>query len=65
MQKRCCYGTFHGWILALKLAVERRAAGIISLATPIFLTSRKSALAVILQYFIIHSQEAQNKSPRY
>ncbi|KRE49256.1 carboxylesterase [Paenibacillus sp. Soil724D2] len=41
-----------GGLLALKLAVERHAAGVISLATPIFLTSRKSALAVLLQYFI-------------
>ncbi|OCT16081.1 carboxylesterase [Paenibacillus pectinilyticus] len=40
-----------GGLLALKLAVERRTAGIISLATPIYLTSRKSALAVLVQYF--------------
>ncbi|WNR44840.1 alpha/beta hydrolase [Paenibacillus roseipurpureus] len=41
-----------GGLLALKLAGERAAAGVISLATPIFLHSRKSAWAVILQYFI-------------
>lgn len=41
-----------GGLLALKLAGERSAMGIISLATPIYLTSRKSALAVVLQYFI-------------
>jgi carboxylesterase len=34
------------------VVMERRAAGVISLATPIFLTSRKSAMAVLLQYFI-------------
>ncbi|WP_246362844.1 alpha/beta hydrolase [Paenibacillus alba] len=41
-----------GGLLALKLAVERRAAGVISIATPIFLSSRKTVLAGFLQYFI-------------
>ncbi|BFT68833.1 alpha/beta hydrolase [Paenibacillus sp. P36] len=49
-----------GGLLALKLAVERQVAGVISLATPIFLTSRKSALAVIMQYFIKYI----NKKPK-
>ncbi|WP_189015441.1 alpha/beta hydrolase [Paenibacillus marchantiophytorum] len=41
-----------GGLLALKLAVERRTAGVVSIATPIFLASRKTVLAVLLQYFI-------------
>lgn len=49
-----------GGLLALKLAVERQVAGVVSLATPIFLTSRKSALAVIMQYFIKYI----NKKPK-
>ncbi|MGG1554915.1 alpha/beta hydrolase [Paenibacillus ferrarius] len=41
-----------GGLLALKLAAERRTAGVISLAAPLRLRSRKSALAAVLQYFI-------------
>lgn len=50
-----------GGLLALKLAVERRVAGVISLATPIFLTSRKSALAILLQYFIKYIDKKPKK----
>ncbi|MDD9270899.1 alpha/beta hydrolase [Paenibacillus sp. GCM10023248] len=49
-----------GGLLALKLAVERQVAGVISLATPIYLTSRKSALAFVVQYFVKYI----NKKPR-
>jgi carboxylesterase len=41
-----------GGLLALKLAAERQVDGVISLAAPIYLWSRKTALAVLLQYFI-------------
>lgn len=60
MQNVVVMGHSMGGLLALKLAVERQVAGVVSLATPIFLTSRKSALAVIVQYFIKYI----NKKPR-
>ncbi|MCZ8522208.1 MULTISPECIES: alpha/beta hydrolase [Paenibacillus] len=41
-----------GGLLALKLAMERPLAGVVSLAAPIFLASRKTILAVLLQYFV-------------
>jgi carboxylesterase len=41
-----------GGLLALKLAIERTVDAVVSLATPIFLTSNKTALAVLLQYFL-------------
>ncbi|WP_261807806.1 carboxylesterase [Paenibacillus sp. N3.4] len=52
-----------GGLLALKLAVERRAAGIISLATPIFLTTRKTVLAVLLQYVIKYLEKKPTDIP--
>lgn len=47
-----CIGHSMGGLLALKLAMERPVEGVVSLATPIYLTSRKPALAVLLQHFI-------------
>ncbi|MDF2958340.1 MAG: carboxylesterase [Paenibacillus sp.] len=41
-----------GGLLALKLSMERKVEGIVSLATPIFLMSRKTVFAVLLQYFM-------------
>jgi carboxylesterase len=41
-----------GGLLALKLASERQVDGIVSLATPIYLTRWKTALALLLQYFV-------------
>ncbi|UUZ91099.1 alpha/beta fold hydrolase [Paenibacillus sp. P25] len=41
-----------GGLLALKLSMERRLDGVVSLASPIFLTSRKIMLAVLLQFFM-------------
>ncbi len=41
-----------GGLLALELAMKRRLDGVVSLAAPIYLSSRKTALALLLQYFI-------------
>ncbi|MCZ8513936.1 alpha/beta fold hydrolase [Paenibacillus filicis] len=41
-----------GGLLALKLSMDRKLDGVISLASPVFLTSRKTILAVLLQFFI-------------
>jgi carboxylesterase len=54
-----------GGLLALKLAVERKVDGLITLATPIYLSSRKTALAGLLQYFVRYIDKrpsAQNTS---
>ncbi|MDR6555013.1 carboxylesterase [Paenibacillus qinlingensis] len=50
-----------GGLLALKLAGERAAAGIISLAAPIFFTSRKSALAGVMQYVMPYIEKKPKK----
>ncbi|WP_025845136.1 alpha/beta hydrolase [Paenibacillus ehimensis] len=41
-----------GGLLALELAMKRRLDGVVSLAAPMFLSSRKTSLALLLQYFI-------------
>jgi carboxylesterase len=41
-----------GGLLALKLWMERKVNGVVSLAAPVFLTSRKSVLAQWLRYFV-------------
>lgn len=41
-----------GGLLSLKLAMEENVAGVVSLATPIHLGSRKLALAYMLQFFV-------------
>lgn len=41
-----------GGLLALKLAMERHLDGLVSLATPMFLMSRNTILAVLLQYIV-------------
>jgi len=41
-----------GGLLSLKLAMEEEVSGVVSLATPIHLGSRKVALAYILQFFV-------------
>jgi carboxylesterase len=41
-----------GGLLALKLACEQEVAGVLSLAAPIYLQSRKTALAFLLKYWI-------------
>ncbi|NEW09518.1 alpha/beta fold hydrolase [Paenibacillus sp. SYP-B3998] len=52
-----------GGLLALKLAVERHTAGVISLATPIFLATRKTMLAVPLQHFIKYVEKKPKQIP--
>ncbi|KPV58555.1 carboxylesterase [Paenibacillus sp. A3] len=41
-----------GGLLALELAMKRKLDGVVSLAAPMFLSSRKTSLALLLQYFI-------------
>lgn len=52
-----------GGLLALKLAMERPLAGVVSLAAPIFLASRKTALAVLLQYFVKYVERRPTVPP--
>lgn len=52
-----------GGLLALKLAVERQTAGIVSLATPIFLATRKIVLAALLQHFIDYMEKKPKNNP--
>jgi carboxylesterase len=51
-EKLIVMGHSMGGLLSLKLACERQVDGIISLATPIHLTNRKTMLAYWLQYWI-------------
>lgn len=46
-----------GGLLALKLAVEKEVKGIVSLSAPIFLTSKKTAFAILLRYFITYIEK--------
>ncbi|NOU63561.1 alpha/beta fold hydrolase [Paenibacillus sp. LMG 31461] len=50
-----------GGLLALKLGGERAAAGIISLATPFFFTTRKLALAGVMQYVLPYIEKKPKK----
>lgn len=52
-----------GGLLALKLSVERQVSGVVSLAAPVFLTSRKSALAVLLQYAVRYIKKKPSAIP--
>ncbi|MEW9702274.1 alpha/beta hydrolase [Paenibacillus sp. SI8] len=52
-----------GGLLALKLAVERHVTGVISLATPIFLATRKIVLASLLQHFIEYLEKKPKQIP--
>ncbi|AEI38866.1 alpha/beta hydrolase [Paenibacillus mucilaginosus] len=52
-----------GGLLALKLAMERPLAGVVSLAAPIFLASRKTVLAVLLQYFVKYVERRPTVPP--
>jgi carboxylesterase len=52
-----------GGLLALKLAAERRVTGVISLATPIFLATRKIVLASLFQHFIEYLEKKPKQIP--
>ncbi|MCP3775837.1 alpha/beta fold hydrolase [Paenibacillus sp. MZ04-78.2] len=41
-----------GGLLALELAMKRRLDGVVSLAAPMFLSSHKTSLALLMQCFI-------------
>lgn len=52
-----------GGLLAIMLAAERNAAGIVSLAAPVYLATRKTALAVMLQHFITYVEKKPKNIP--
>ncbi|GAA4864564.1 carboxylesterase [Paenibacillus vulneris] len=53
-----------GGLLAMKLAMERRLEGVISLSAPIFLKSRKTIMAVLLKY-VMNYMEAKPAAADY
>ena len=52
-----------GGLLALMLGTERQTAGIVSLAAPVYLTTRKTAWAVLLQYMITYIEKKPKNIP--
>lgn len=52
-----------GGLLALKLAAERQVDGVVPMAAPVFLTSRKPALAVLLQYLVRYIEKRPPSVP--
>ncbi len=52
-----------GGLLALKLAMERRLAAVVTLAAPIYLSSRKTVLAILLQYFVKYIERKPTVAP--
>ncbi|MEI7027838.1 alpha/beta hydrolase [Paenibacillus sp. y28] len=51
-----------GGLLAMKLAAEQQLDGVVSLAAPIYLTTRKSVLAFWLQHFVKYSKKKPSVS---
>lgn len=52
-----------GGLLALKLAMERKVDGLVSISTPIYLQSKKSIFAVLLRYFITYIEKKKLVGP--
>ncbi|OXM84987.1 alpha/beta hydrolase [Paenibacillus rigui] len=61
-KKVVAIGHSMGGLLALQLALERRLDGVAALAAPIFLMSRKTVFAVLLQYVLKYIEKKPSVS---
>jgi len=52
-----------GGLLALKLSAERQTSGIVSIATPIFLATRRIVFAAVMQHFLDYVEKKPKDTP--